>query len=109
MRNEGLRNAAKIIVIFDTQKHASKPPREGVGGTGVTPIKHSLAGVQDSGPAARAGLAANPPCPPSSCYLGCFLLGFEDPVLSSLTDSGQKWGPNCADDVPVRGARARAS
>ena len=41
---------------------------------------------------------------------GCFvLLGFEDPVLSSLTESGPKWSPNCADDVPVRGARARAS
>ena len=47
----------------------------------------------------------HPPCPPSSCYLGGFS-GFEDPDLSSLTESGQKWGPNCADDVPVRGARA---
>ena len=34
-------------------------------------------------------------------------LGFEDPVLSSLTESGPKWGPNCADHVPVQGARAR--
>ena len=46
-----------------------------------------------------------PPCPPSSCYLECFFR-FEDPVLSSETESGQKWGPNCAHDVPVRGARA---
>ena len=58
------------------------------------------------GPAALAGLAAVP-CPPRSCYLGCFL-GFEDLVLSGLTERGQKWGPNCADDVPVRGAPARA-
>ena len=36
-------------------------------------------------------------------------LGFEDPVLSSLTESDPKWGPNCADDVPVRGALTRAS
>ena len=40
----------------------------------------------------------HPPCPPSSCY-----------ALSSLTENGQKWDPNCADDVPVRRARARAS
>ena len=26
--------------------------------------------------------------------------------LFSLTENGPKWGPNCADDVSVRGARA---
>ena len=35
-----------------------------------------------------------------------FHLGFEEPVVSSLTESGPKWGPNCADNVAVRGARA---
>ena len=34
-------------------------------------------------------------------------LGIEDPVPSNLTESGPKRGPNCADDVPVRGAPAR--
>ena len=26
---------------------------------------------------------------------GMFFLGFEDPVFSSLTEIGPKWGPNC--------------
>ena len=42
-----------------------------------------------------------------SCYLGCFS-SLERPVPSSLAEIGSKWGPSCADDVPVRGARARA-
>ena len=34
--------------------------------------------------------------------------GLEVLVLSSLIQNDLKWGgPNCADDVPVRGARAR--
>ena len=37
------------------------------------------------------------------------LRGLEGPVLFSLTENGPKWGPNCADGVSVRGARARAS
>ena len=44
---------------------------------------------------------------PGGRYLDVFL-SFEDPVLSSLIKNGPKWGPNCADDVPVRGAHARA-
>ena len=35
------------------------------------------------------------------------LRGLEGPVLFSLTENGPKWGPNCADGVSVRGARAR--
>ena len=56
-------------------------------------------------PAARAGLAATPLAHPALVTRDVFL-GFEDPDLSSLIESGQKWGPNCADDVPVRGTRA---
>ena len=33
--------------------------------------------------------------------------GLDGPVISSLTENGPKLGPNCVDDVPVRGARAR--
>ena len=55
----------------------------------------------------RHGPAWPPPPMPTQLLLpGMFFLGFEDPDLSSLTESGQKWGPNCADDVPVRRARA---
>ena len=36
-------------------------------------------------------------------------LGLEGPALSSSLEDGPKWVPNCADDVPVRGGRARAS
>ena len=55
------------------------------------------------GPAARAGLAH----PALVTWNVFFFSGFEDPDLSSLTKSGPKWSPNCADDVPIRGARAR--
>ena len=58
-------------------------------------------------PAARASLAAAPLAHPALVTWDVFL-GFEDPDLSSLTERDQKWGPNCADDVSVRGARARA-
>ena len=60
------------------------------------------------GPAALAGLAAAP-LPTQLLLPGMFFFRFEDPVLSSKIESGQKRSPNCADDVPVRGARARAS
>ena len=39
---------------------------------------------------------------PSGIFFGLELL-----VRFSLTQNGLKWGPNCADDVPVRGARGR--
>ena len=59
------------------------------------------------GPAARAGLAATPLAHPALVTWDVFFSGFEDPDLFSLTERGPKWSPNCADDVPVRGARAR--
>ena len=32
--------------------------------------------------------------------------GLEGLALSSLVENHPKWGPNCADDAPVRGPRA---
>ena len=64
-------------------------------------------GFRYLGPAALAGLAAALAHP--ALVTWDVFLGFQDPVHSSVIESGQKWGPNCADDVPVRGARVRAS
>ena len=33
----------------------------------------------------------------------------EGPVLFSFVENGPKWSPDCADNVPVRGARAGTS